>query len=65
MFKNSDADNCDNYRPISVLPTFSKIVERAAHIQLYNHLDFERPSPREAVRLPPEEVNLKCAVTDQ
>ena len=39
MFKNSDADNCDNYRPISVLPTFSKIVERAAHIQLYNHLD--------------------------
>ena len=39
LFKNSDADNCDNYRPISVLPTVSKIVERAAHIQLYNHLD--------------------------
>ena len=39
LFKNSDADNCDNYIPISVLPTFSKIVERAAHIQLYNHLD--------------------------
>ena len=39
LFKNSDADNCDNYRPISVLPTVSKIVERTAHIQLYNHLD--------------------------
>ena len=39
LFKNSDADNCDNYRPISVSLTVSKIVERAAHIQLYNHLD--------------------------
>ena len=39
LFKNSDADNCDNYRPISVLLTVSKIVERAANIQLYNHLD--------------------------
>ena len=39
LFKNSDADNCDNYRPISILPTVSKIVERAAHIQLYNYLD--------------------------
>ena len=39
LFKNSDADNCDNYRPISVLPTVSKIAERAAHIQLYNHSD--------------------------
>ena len=39
LFKNSDADNCDSYRPISVLLTVSKIVERAARIQLYNHLD--------------------------
>ena len=39
LFKNSDADNCDNYRPLSVLPTVSKIVEWAARIQLYNHLD--------------------------
>ena len=41
LFKNSDADifNCDNYRAISVLPVVRKIVERAAPIQLYNHLD--------------------------
>ena len=39
LLQTTDADNCDNYRPISVLPTLSKIVERAAHIQLYNHLD--------------------------
>ena len=41
LFKNSDVDifNCDNYRAISVLPVVRKIVERAAPIQLYNHLD--------------------------
>ena len=31
-------DNCDNYRPISILPTVSKIVERAVHSQLYEYL---------------------------
>ena len=41
LFKKFDAVivNCDNYRAISVLPTVRKIVERAAPIQLYNHLD--------------------------
>ena len=58
LLQTTDMDNCDNYRPISVLPTVSKIVERAAHIQ---SLGFERPSPHEAVWLPPEEVNFKCA----
>ena len=39
LFKSSDSDDCNNYRPISILPTISKIVERAAHMQLYNYLD--------------------------
>ena len=29
----------DNYRPISVLPVASKILERAVQIQLLQHLD--------------------------
>ena len=29
----------DNYRPISVLPTVSKVIERAAHTQLYAFLE--------------------------
>ena len=29
----------DNYRPISVLPTVSKVIERAAHKQLYTFLE--------------------------
>ena len=33
-------DRCDanNYRPITVLPTVSKILEKAVHIQLYAYL---------------------------
>lgn len=39
LYKNSrKMDNCNNYRPISVLPTVSKIVERAVHSQLYEYL---------------------------
>ena len=33
-------DNCifDNYRPISLLPTFSKILEKVVHRQLYDYI---------------------------
>ena len=34
LFKDGDKSLKDNYRPISVLPTISKIIERSAHIQL-------------------------------
>ena len=29
----------DNYRPISILPTISKIIERSAHVQLNSFLE--------------------------
>ena len=38
LFKSGDKSNCDNYRPISILPTISKIIERAVHKQLYDFL---------------------------
>ena len=34
----SDKTNASNYRPISILPTLSKILERAVHLQLYQYL---------------------------
>ena len=34
----SDRTNASNYRPISILPTLSKILERAVHLQLYQYL---------------------------
>ena len=39
IFKGGDAKILDNYRPISVLPVFSKILERVVHFQLYEYLE--------------------------
>ena len=38
LFKGGDRTDCNNYRPITVLPTISKILERAMHQQLYEVL---------------------------
>jgi len=38
LFKSGDRTNVSNYRPISILPTLCKILERAVHLQLYQHL---------------------------
>lgn len=32
LFKKGKADELDNYRPISILPVLSKVLERAVHI---------------------------------
>lgn len=39
LFKGGDQSSKDNYRPISILPTISKIIEKAAHTQLYGYLE--------------------------
>ena len=38
LFKAGEHTDCNNYRPITVLPTISNILERAVHIQLYGYL---------------------------
>ena len=38
LFKTDDRTNTSHYRPISILPTLSKILEKAIHLQLYQHL---------------------------
>ena len=37
--KEGDKCNLNNYRPISVLPVFSKVFEKVAHAQLYDYLE--------------------------
>ena len=41
IFKSGDKMNVGNYRPISVLPIISKIIERPIHDQLYFYLTNE------------------------
>ena len=36
VYKSGDSDSCNNYRPISVLPVFSKVFERIIHKRLHN-----------------------------
>ena len=38
MFKTGDTADISNYRPISVLPCFSKILERVMHSRRYKYL---------------------------
>ena len=39
IFKSDAKDNVSNYLPISILPVFSKVLERIIYIRVYNHLD--------------------------
>ena len=41
LFKSGDRtqQNATNYRPISILPTLSKILERVVHSQLHEYLN--------------------------
>ena len=39
LFKQGDKTDKDNYCPISILPTVSKVIERAVHSQLYGYLE--------------------------
>ena len=38
LFKKGKKDDMDNYRPISILSAISKLLQRAVHVQLYEHL---------------------------
>ena len=37
VFKNGDKENIENYRPISILPVFSKVLERIMYNSLYEY----------------------------
>ena len=42
VFKSGDPLSCDNYRPISLLSSISKILEKFVSSQLVNHLEYNK-----------------------
>ena len=42
IFKSKDSSVCSNYRPISLLPVVSKVLERVVYTRLYNFLQKEQ-----------------------
>ena len=42
IYKSGDPTDCDNYRPISLVKTFSKILEKLVCIKLVNHLEINK-----------------------
>ena len=42
LFKNGDPENITNYRPVSVLPCFSKVLECIMYNRLYKYLCEEK-----------------------
>ena len=39
VFKKKDRNNIENYRPVSILPNFSKIYERCLYDQMYKYFN--------------------------
>ena len=60
VFKTGDLKEISNYRPISVLPCFSKILERIMHNHLYSYLVNEKNIIFKAVRLPKKSFHRAC-----
>ena len=38
-YKKGDKSECSNYRPISLSPNISKIIEKAMYTRIYNFLE--------------------------
>ena len=47
LFKNGDTSNINNYRPISILPSISKIFEYVIFNQLFDHMSHNALSCQE------------------
>jgi hypothetical protein len=70
LFKSCDCKLTTNYRPISLLPTLSEVLEKIAYRQCYNHLVGRQQSylqtsvrfPQQTFHTEPTHKTTKCTV---
>ena len=60
VFKTGHLNEISNYRPISVLPCFSKTLERIMHSRLYIYLVNQKSIIFEPIRLPKRSFHRAC-----
>ena len=60
LFKNGDPYNARNYRPISLLPIISKLLEKVVHRQLVKHLQLFSNAPGLPAEQFPYRSNHSC-----
>ena len=45
VFKSDDVNKVENFRPISILPVLSKLLEKSVHSQFIEYLESEKLQP--------------------
>ena len=62
IFKQGSRDSCDNYRPISVLPVLSKILEKCIYNQLMHYIITENIITPNQYGFMPGSTTVDCLV---
>ena len=60
IFKKGDSSLLVNYRPISLLPTISKVFERVIHDQMYEYFNNFNFSQKTLNRIRRHKANRSC-----
>ena len=57
IYKSKDKQMLNNYRPISLLPIFSKIIEKVIYQRLFNFLNSNNAFIFKPIRIPKKSLN--------
>ena len=61
IFKKGDSRYFDNYRPVSTLPVFGKILEKLMYNRLYSFLSSTKHHIQESIWISEKTLNKTCS----